>query len=71
MSSETRITGANLPFRVEQWKNGSLKRILGLAAQAGLARAIYTAAKSDYPDDKIVLFRDNEIIARTDEQGAG
>jgi len=55
-----------LPFRVELWHDGghdAVERILGRAANAQLARAIFKAAQGDHPQRRITLRRDNRIIA--------
>ena len=54
-----------LPYRVEMWSEGELGRVLALAAQATLARAIYSAAISEHPDRLIVLARGAKILARS------
>ena len=59
--------GAGLPYRIELWRSGSIDRILGLAAQAGLARAIFKAAKVDFPEDVILLCRGERVIERSPE----
>ena len=54
-----------LPYRVEMWNEGEFERVLALAAQATLARAIYTAAIDDHPDRLIVLARGGKILLRS------
>lgn len=54
-----------LPYRVEIWNEVGLERVLALAAQAVLARAIYAAAIREHPNRLIVLTRGAEIIARS------
>ena len=54
-----------LPYRVEIWTEGEFERVLALAAQATLARAIYAAAISEHPDRLIVLTRGAKILARS------
>jgi hypothetical protein len=54
-----------LPYRVEMWNEGEFERVLALAAQASLARAIYAAAISEHPGRLIVLMRGATIIARS------
>lgn len=56
---------AQLPFRIEMWNEGTFERVLALAAQATLARAIYTAAITEHPDRLIVLTRGGKVIARS------
>ena len=56
---------AKLPYRVEMWNEGECERVLALAAQASLARAIYTAAVGEHPDRLIVLARGATILARS------
>jgi hypothetical protein len=56
---------ARLPFRIEMWNGGEFERVLALAAQATLARAIYLAAIAEHPDRGIVLMRGSKVIARS------
>jgi len=56
---------ANLPFRIEMWNDGEFERVLALAAQSTLARAIYLAAIAEHPDRCIVLMRGARVVARS------
>ncbi len=57
-----------LPYRVELWTaaNGeTLERVLARALNAVLARAIFNAARTEYPDRRITLRRGSRMIADT------
>lgn len=59
-----------LPFRVELWRDGvgdAVERVLGLAVNAQLARAIFKAAQGEHPERRITLRRGNRIIADSAE----
>lgn len=46
-----------LPYRIELWeadKGGTIERALARASNATLARAIFTAAQSEYPSRRII-----------------
>ncbi len=58
---------SDLPYAVELWNLSRLQpeRVIGRAASALLARAIFSAAKTEYLERKIVLRRGDEVIAET------
>jgi hypothetical protein len=64
---ETAAEGAD-PYRIELWQGDTFERVLGLAAHVGLARAIYSAAKSEYPERIIVLSHGARVIARSADE---
>jgi hypothetical protein len=54
-----------LPYCVELWdaiNHASVERVLARAVNAGLARAIYRAARNEHPDRRITLRRGSRII---------
>lgn len=55
----------NLPYRIELAGDGdnAPERVLALALDANLARAIFQAAKKEYPERRIVLRRGGRTIA--------
>ena len=58
--------GEKLPYRIELWNTGkgeTLERVLARALSAPLARAIFSAAQSEYPDRRITLRRGARVIA--------
>lgn len=57
-----------LPYSVELWdrERDAAERVLGRAATAVLARAIFTAAASEHVGRRIVLLRGTEVIAQND-----
>jgi hypothetical protein len=57
-----------LPYRIELWQGDTFERVLALAAHVGLARVIYSAAKSEYPERIIVLSHGARVIARTTDE---
>ena len=59
------VEGSNLPFRIEMWNEGEFERVLALAAQATLARAIYGAAITEHPGRLIILMRGAKAIAQS------
>jgi hypothetical protein len=54
-----------LPYSVELWDEGSepLQRVLARAIDAQLARAIFHAARKEYPQARILLRRGSRTIA--------
>jgi len=57
-----------LPYTVELWNlpRTAPERIIGRAASAILARAIFTAAQSEHLGRRIVLRRGSRLIGETD-----
>lgn len=57
--------GESLPYCIELWKSGhgTVERVLARASQADLARAIFKAARDEYPERRITLRRGNRTIA--------
>jgi hypothetical protein len=53
-----------LPFCVELWgvEAGTVDRVLARALSMQLARAIYTAALSEFPQRRITLRRGSDIV---------
>ena len=53
-----------LPYWIELWKTESrhVERVLGRAASAQLARAIFTSAQSEFPDRRITIRRGEEMV---------
>ena len=60
--------GERLPYRIELWQGDAVDRLLALAENANLARAIYAAAATEYPGRLIVLSRGSRVIASNDDQ---
>ncbi len=54
-----------LPYRIELWERANVERVLARAQNALLARAIFKAARSEYPDRRITLCRGSRTIADT------
>ena len=61
-------TGRRLPYTVELWNRPRTapERVIGRAASATLARAIYTAALSEHLGRRIVLRRGSQVLTRSD-----
>ncbi len=58
-----------LPYRIELCgeSNDAPERVLALAHDANLARAIFRAAQKEYPERRIVLRRGGRVVADTAE----
>ncbi len=58
-----------LPYRIELCgdSNDASERVLALAHDASLARAIFRAAQKEYPERRIVLRRGGRVVADTAE----
>lgn len=54
---------ADLPYHVELWRQGGVERVLGRAASAALARAIFKAAMGEHPERRVTLRRGGKVIA--------
>ncbi len=58
----------DLPYRVELWTaegTPAIERVLGRAANAALARAIFAAAANEHPARRITLCKGKRVIADT------
>ena len=57
----------SLVYAVELWREdaSAIDQILGRAASASLARAIFVAAKEEHPGREIVLRHGDRVIDRT------
>lgn len=60
-------TDESLPYRIDLWSMGSenFERTLARAASGHLARAIFSAAQTEFPGRRITLQRDTIIVADT------
>jgi len=58
-----------LPFTVEIVDRAAGERVLGRAASASLARAIFSAASTEYPQARVLLKRGSETILDSDTAG--
>jgi hypothetical protein len=67
-SAAGEIDQPNLPYRIELWQDEAFERLLALPAHVGLARAIFSAAKSEHPERIIVLSRGDRVIARSTDE---
>lgn len=59
-------TPEELPYWIELWhaeRRDTVERVLARAASAQLARAIFNAAKGEYPDRRITLRKNSRITA--------
>jgi hypothetical protein len=58
-----------LPYRIELVAEGANapERVLAMALDANLARAIFRAAQKEYPERRIVLRRGSRTLADTAE----
>ncbi|HEY3919677.1 MAG TPA: hypothetical protein VGL83_17945 [Stellaceae bacterium] len=73
MSEPRRSTGTtqshgaeeDLPYRIELWdaRHRKVERVLARAARAALARAIFAAARQEYPERRITLQRGTRLLA--------
>lgn len=66
--SEAPAEPDDLAYRIELWDEaggGTVERVLARAFSAGLARAMFTAARGEYPDRRITLRRGEKIITDT------
>lgn len=54
-----------LPYRIELRgaKDDAVERVLARALNAALARAIFKAAQTEYPDRRVTLCRGERMIA--------
>jgi MoxR-like ATPase len=61
-------TADRLPYTIELWDltRAAPERVIGRAASAVLARAIFTAALSEHLGRRIVLRRGAQILAESD-----
>lgn len=59
-----RVESDALAYTVELWSedNAGLEQILARALSAGVARAIFTAAKDEHPGRHIVLRHGDKVI---------
>lgn len=57
----------DLPYKVEMWDRGgaALQQVLARALDVQLARAIFHAARKEYPDARILLRRGARTIANS------
>lgn len=64
----TAAGAGRLPYAVELWNlaRTAPERIIGRAASAVLARAIFTAAQSEHLGRRIVLRRGGEVLAQSE-----
>ncbi|MBO0719124.1 MAG: hypothetical protein J2P55_17595 [Rhizobiales bacterium] len=55
----------SLPYSIELWDSGGrvLERVLALALNVQLARAIFHAARKEHPEARILLRRGTRTIA--------
>jgi len=52
-----------LPYRVELWRSSdAVERVLGLASNVALARAIFRAAITEHPGRRVTLRRGDKIV---------
>ena len=67
--SSTAARNDKLPYRIELAADGenAPERVLALALDANLARAIFQAAQKEYPERRIILRRGNRTIADSAE----
>jgi hypothetical protein len=58
------LTGQRLPYTVELWNlpRTAPERIIGRAASATLARAIFVAAQSEHLGRRIILRRGTQVL---------
>ena len=65
--SAAAVAGSPLPYIVELWRldRHQPERVIGRAARAVLARAIYKAAINELPDRRVVLRRGSQILSDT------
>jgi hypothetical protein len=59
--------GARLPYAVELWNlpRSETERVIGRAASAILARAIFVAAQSEHLGRRLVLRRGSQVLAES------
>jgi hypothetical protein len=60
----------SLPYRIELWHaidDHVIERVLARACSAPLARAIFKAARTEYPDRRITLSRGKRVVAESGE----
>lgn len=51
-----------LPYVVELWDGAGVEKVLARAARVSLARAIFQAAKSEYPDRRLCLRQGSKTL---------
>ncbi len=58
-----------LPYRVELWaaEDNAMERVLGRALNAALARSIFKAALTEYPNRRVTLSRGGRIITNSSQ----
>lgn len=61
-------TGERLPYTVELWNltRTEPERVIGRAASATLARAIFVAAQSEHLGRRIVLRRGSQLLSESE-----
>jgi hypothetical protein len=56
----------DLPYSVELWdlaKPDKTERVLARACSGELAKAIFTAARDEFPERRITLSKNGEVVA--------
>lgn len=61
-------SGERLPYTIEVWNlaRSAPERVIGRAASAPLARAIFVAAQSEHPGRRVRLRRGSQVLAESD-----
>jgi len=67
LSGEPPPAREELPYAIELWRAGEdrVEQVLGRALNAQLARAIFEAARGEYPERRITLRRGKRIVAES------
>ena len=61
-----------LPYVIELWyaeRSAAVERVLARAQSARLAREIFKAASSEYPERRVTLQKAGRVVADTKENG--
>lgn len=51
-----------MQWHVEQWRNGSIERILAICANSTLGRAAFNAAVAEWPDKELTLRHGSRVL---------
>lgn len=67
--SRTANPPEDLPYSVELWAqtDRKIERVLARACNGELAKAIFTAARDEFPERRLTLSKDGRVVA--DSQG--
>jgi hypothetical protein len=62
----SRTGDPDLPYSVELWDRANrdkVERVLARACNGELAKAIFTAAQNEFPERRLTLSKDGQVLA--------